>query len=61
LTYFRITITLPDLEDGEYLIRPEIIALHEANQMGKAQFYNGCGQIKISGGSLSLPSSGVDM
>jgi lytic cellulose monooxygenase (C1-hydroxylating) len=36
-----IEVTLPDLADGEYLIRPEIIALHEASQEGKAQFYNG--------------------
>lgn len=56
-----ITITLADLADGEYLIRPEIIALHEANVQGRAQFYNGCGQLKISGGSTSLPSSGTDM
>ncbi|KAF2027353.1 hypothetical protein EK21DRAFT_114979 [Setomelanomma holmii] len=56
-----ITITLPNLEDGEYLIRPEIIALHEANTQGKAQFYNGCGQLKISGGSVALPTSGTDM
>lgn len=56
-----ITITLPNLEAGNYLIRPEIIALHEANNMGKAQFYNGCGQLKITGGSVALPSSGVDM
>ena len=56
-----ISITLPNLEDGNYLIRPEIIALHEANNLGKAQFYNGCGQLKITGGSVSLPSSGTDM
>jgi cellulase len=55
-----VTITLPDLAAGEYLIRPEIIALHEANNKGSAQFYNGCGQIKVTGGSTKLPS-GVDM
>ena len=58
----QITITLPDLAAGDYLIRPEIIALHEANSQGGAQFYNGCGQIKVTGsGSASLPSTGVDM
>ncbi|KAJ4290880.1 hypothetical protein N0V90_010076 [Kalmusia sp. IMI 367209] len=57
----QIKVTLPDLAAGEYLIRPEIIALHEASTQGKAQFYNGCGQIKVtSSGSASLPS-GVDM
>jgi cellulase len=56
-----ITVKLPNLVDGEYLIRPEIIALHEANDLEKAQFYNGCGQLKISGGSVELPASGTDM
>jgi cellulase len=41
-----ITIDLPNLAAGDYIIRPEIIALHEANNQGGAQFYNGCGQIK---------------
>ncbi|KAH7412262.1 endoglucanase-like protein II [Phaeosphaeria sp. MPI-PUGE-AT-0046c] len=57
----KITVTLPNLEDGEYLIRPEMIGLHEANREKGAQFYNGCGQIKISGGSVALPASGTDM
>jgi cellulase len=57
----QITVKLPNLEDGEYLIRPEMIALHEGNRAKGAQFYNGCGQIKISGGSVALPASGTDM
>jgi cellulase len=57
----KITITLPNVEDGEYLIRPEMIGLHEANREKGAQFYNGCGQIKVSGGSVALPTSGTDM
>jgi cellulase len=57
----KVTITLPNVEDGEYLIRPEMIALHEANREKGAQFYNGCGQIKVSGGSVALPASGTDM
>lgn len=56
-----IEITLPNLADGEYLIRPEMIGLHEGNNQGGAQFYNGCGQLKISGGSVELPATGVDM
>jgi cellulase len=56
-----ISVTLPDLAAGEYLIRPEMIGLHEAGSEGKAQFYNGCGQLKVTGsGSATLPS-GVDM
>jgi cellulase len=54
------SVTLPDLADGEYLIRPEIIALHEGNRAKGAQFYNGCGQIKVTGGKTTLPA-GVDM
>lgn len=57
----KITITLPNVEDGEYLIRPEMIGLHEGNRAKGAQFYNGCGQIKVSGGSVALPASGTDM
>ncbi|PVH95381.1 carbohydrate-binding module family 1 protein [Periconia macrospinosa] len=57
-----ITIKLPNLAAGNYLIRPEIIALHEASAVGKAQFYNGCGQIKVTGsGSVKLPAAGTDM
>jgi cellulase len=57
-----ITVDIPDLEAGEYLIRPELIGLHEANSKGGAQFYNGCGQIKVTGsGSASLPTAGTDM
>jgi len=57
-----VEITLPDLEAGDYLIRPEMIGLHEASAEAKAQFYNGCGQIKVTGsGSASLPATGVDM
>ena len=36
-----VTITLPNLMAGDYLIRPELIALHEAENPDKAQFYNG--------------------
>jgi cellulase len=57
----KITVKLPNVEDGEYLIRPEMIALHEGNRAKGAQFYNGCGQIKVTGGSVALPSSGTDM
>ncbi|KAJ8108505.1 hypothetical protein OPT61_g8124 [Boeremia exigua] len=56
------SVTLPDLAAGEYLIRPELIGLHEGNRQNGAQFYNGCGQIKVTGsGSVSLPATGVDM
>ena len=56
-----IDVTLPDLKAGKYLLRPEIIALHEGNRAGAAQFYNGCAQITVtSAGSVTLPA-GVDI
>jgi lytic cellulose monooxygenase (C1-hydroxylating) len=51
------SVTLPKLTPGEYLLRPEIIALHEGNRVGGAQFYMECVQIKVTGsGSVSLPA-----
>lgn len=52
------------LEDGEYLLRAEIIALHAASQPSGAQFYMECAQISVSGGTgtgspatVSLPGA----
>jgi len=52
------------IEDGQYLLRAEIIALHAANSEGGAQFYMECAQINVSGGSgaktpatVSLPGA----
>ncbi|KAG2034740.1 glycoside hydrolase family 61 protein [Suillus americanus] len=39
----------PILAPGQYLIRHEIIALHEAVAMGGAQFYPSCTQVNIQG------------
>jgi cellulase len=51
------SITLPDLAAGEYLLRPEIIALHEGNRESGAQFYMECVQVKVtSSGSTTLPA-----
>jgi cellulase len=51
------SITLPDLAAGEYLLRPEIIALHEGNRNAGAQFYMECVQVKVtSSGSATLPA-----
>jgi cellulase len=57
----KIDVTVPDLVAGDYLIRSEIIALHEASAEGKAQFYNGCGQIKVTSSGTKSITSGVDM
>jgi len=59
----HVTVTVPNLVAGEYLLRSEIIALHEAdtdftvNSARGAQFYMSCAQIKIvSSGSVTLPA-----
>jgi len=55
-------VTVPDLAAGDYLVRSEIIALHEGDREGKAQFYNGCGQIKVtSAGKLTIGSSAANI
>ncbi|KAK3617884.1 hypothetical protein LTR56_025016 [Elasticomyces elasticus] len=45
-------VTIPDcIEDGQYLLRFEVIALHSASVEKDAQFYMECAQISVSGGS----------
>ncbi|PPJ53108.1 hypothetical protein CBER1_11673 [Cercospora berteroae] len=52
----RIEFTIPaHIPDGEYLVRPEHIALHEGH-VGKVQFYMECAQLRISGGGNGTPS-----
>ncbi|GAB1317724.1 cellulase [Madurella fahalii] len=49
-----IPVTIPRcLQNGEYLLRAEHIALHSASGVGGAQFYISCAQISVSGGSGS--------
>jgi len=51
--------TIPtDLPDGEYLVRPEHIAIHEGH-VGKAQFYMECAQLRVSGGGSGVPGPTV--
>ncbi|KAF8661362.1 hypothetical protein AX16_001456 [Volvariella volvacea WC 439] len=56
------SVIIPDIPAGDYLIRAEIVALHEAdalysqNPLRGAQLYMSCVQITVtSNGSLSLP------
>lgn len=44
---------------GNYLMRAEIIALHNAGSSQGAQFYIGCAQINVTGGGSTTPSSTV--
>jgi len=49
--------TLPKVAPGEYIIRPEIIALHEGDRIGGAQFYQECIHVKVGGsGTTALPA-----
>ncbi|EAW15312.1 putative endoglucanase [Aspergillus clavatus NRRL 1] len=51
------SIVVPDVPAGDYLFRPEIIALHEGNRLGGAQFYMECVQVKVtSNGANALPA-----
>ncbi|RMY65082.1 hypothetical protein D0863_09364 [Hortaea werneckii] len=51
----RIEFTIPaETPDGEYLVRPEHIAIHEGH-VGKAQFYMECAQLRVSGGGSGSP------
>lgn len=61
----KIDVSLPDLAAGKYLLRQEIIALHEADgsypERG-AQFYPSCVQLEVTGqGSVTLPKDGFDI
>lgn len=48
---------LPNLAPGDYVLRPEIIALHEGNRQGGAQLYMECVHIKVTGsGTAALPA-----
>ncbi|PGH27876.1 hypothetical protein AJ80_00426 [Polytolypa hystricis UAMH7299] len=49
------------LQDGHYLLRGEIIALHAAGQPGGAQFYMECAQINVVGGSGSANPATVSL
>ncbi|KAF2646075.1 hypothetical protein P280DRAFT_524742 [Massarina eburnea CBS 473.64] len=44
-----------ELEDGEYLLRPEGLALHAAHKKDNAQFYVACAQIRVTGGGKGVP------
>ncbi|KAJ7606611.1 glycoside hydrolase family 61 protein [Roridomyces roridus] len=51
-------MTLPtNILPGAYLIRHEIIALHLATDLGGAEFYPSCTQIRITGNGNGKPTS----
>ncbi|KAK0489918.1 glycosyl hydrolase family 61-domain-containing protein [Armillaria luteobubalina] len=51
-------VTIPsNLAAGNYLIRHEIIALHNAQSEGGAEFYASCTQLKVGGSGTGTPPS----
>ncbi|KAF2758432.1 hypothetical protein EJ05DRAFT_492754 [Pseudovirgaria hyperparasitica] len=55
------SITVPNIAAGQYLLRPEIIALHEANNQGGAQFYMECVQIEVTSSGVTTLPAGVSI
>lgn len=61
----KLSIRVPkDIRGGDYLIRAETLALHQAQTTGGAQWYIGCGQLIINGSggkrqpaTIPIPSS----
>jgi len=52
-----LTATIPsDIAPGNYILRGEIIALHEAFQLGGAQPYVDCVELTISGTGTATPA-----
>ncbi|KAI1095743.1 glycoside hydrolase family 61 protein [Rostrohypoxylon terebratum] len=51
-----LSIDLPEyITDGYWLIRPELLALHQAVQ-GNPQFYVGCAQVYVEGNNATAPN-----
>jgi hypothetical protein len=47
-------VTVPQaIENGDYIMRHEIIALHLADSKGGAEFYTSCYQLRVTGGTGS--------
>ncbi|KAJ2068144.1 hypothetical protein GGI16_009579, partial [Coemansia sp. S142-1] len=48
----RVDVVIPkDIENGKYILRTELLALHKAMDPWGAQFYPNCVQLDISGAS----------
>ena len=56
-----MTVNLPKgLVGGAYLIRPELLALHNAN-VGDPQYYTGCAQIFLTSSGNLVPQNTVSI
>ncbi|KAF2007275.1 lytic polysaccharide monooxygenase, partial [Amniculicola lignicola CBS 123094] len=51
-----VSVTIPkNTPSGDYLLRIEHIALHQASNTNGAQFYISCAQVKVTGGGSGSP------
>ncbi len=55
-----VSVTIPRcVENGEYLLRVEHIAVHGASSLNGAQLYLSCAQIRVSGGTGGIKTPGL--
>lgn len=51
-----VEFTVPQsIPSGDYLVRVESIALHQAQAVGGAQIYLSCAQVTVTGGGSGTP------
>ena len=56
LQYYDFSWQVPEnLPPGQYLVRLEHIAIHNAWEQGEAQFYTSCAQIEVGGEGTGVP------
>ncbi len=63
LKYGHLTVPIPgDLAGGYYLVRPELLALHQADKTPHdPQFYVGCAQVFLESSGSSVPQNTVSI
>ena len=58
----RISVTIPDsLAGGDYLVRPELLALHNIAVKNQPEYYVGCAQIFLESTGSSGPAETVSI
>jgi len=58
----RLSVTIPDsLAGGDYLVRPELLALHNIAVKNQPEYYIGCAQVHLDSSGSSGPDSTVSI
>jgi hypothetical protein len=58
----RISVTIPDsLAGGDYLVRPELLALHNIAVKDQPEYYVGCAQVFLKSSGSSGPAETVSI